>query len=121
MPRAAAPRPLTLDDLDRAELLALVRRLHVWGVRPRDLWRVRWDVLSARAEAADAAALAKWEAFSELRGVAGRAAVDRRSAAFLIAQRASEKGWEAYQTARRLADRAHAAADRAYAALDATG
>lgn len=113
MPRrspGSPPPTLTLDDLDRDELRALVARL-AFRVSARDLWRVRWDVLSARASAADQVKLKAVREWEE----AGAAPPSPCKSAL------RERLWKAYEAASRASDRAHAAADRAYAALDRTG
>ena len=123
MPRAAStggPPPLTLADLTREELVALVSRLRFTPIPPRDLWRVRWDALSARAAAADRSALAASKAWEAALAVT-RSTPRSDALAFARAQIESDRLWKAYRATRRASDRAHAAADRAYTALDASG
>ena len=56
---------LKLEDLDRDELLFLIRHRMPFRVSDRDLWRARWEILTERATVAmkaDHAAASAWSA-----------------------------------------------------------
>lgn len=104
---AVTPRPLTLDDLTRDELLEYIRRAMPFH-RQRDLWRARWEVAGQKSGEADQrmveAAKRRCEASDAYAAAAG--ASPRK----LITLR------KAYERARNECDAAFAAQERAWAA-----
>jgi hypothetical protein len=113
----AAPPPIALEDLDRDELLQLIKARLSFNLRPAELWRARWDVLARRALDAREREL---EAFSAY--VAAFAPMDPASVAQSFADPVAVR--EAKRVERERADRAakslEAARDRAWDALQAS-
>lgn len=113
---AVTPTPIKLEDLTRDELLQLVLQVAPF-LRPRDLWRARWEVACAKSDAASqasveaskhrAAAAKAWEAAR-----AGTRACARAEAAYFKAR-------AEYVAAQQKADRTYAAQERLWRAYDA--
>lgn len=109
---------LTLQDLDRDELLLLVSRCGL--LRPRDLWGVRWRVLADRASAAGKAMLSASALYDDAAAaVTALSGKPGRSVALSAARQRREAAWTAYRAASAKSDRAEKAADRAWKALSA--
>lgn len=111
-----APPTLRLEDLDRDELLELVRDrgLHI---RPYDLLRARWKISNVRHRAAMDVAAAAWNAWSETvqaRLTPGIPSVEYRrlNAETAIRERARD-------LADRVESKAKAKSDEAWALLEA--
>lgn len=67
-------KPITLEDLDRDELLQLLRGRLCFGIRERDIVWAQWEVACARAAAARDEALAMYEEVRPLRAAQVEAA-----------------------------------------------
>lgn len=113
---AVTPTPIKLEDLTRDELLEVFARAMPF-VRQRDLYRARWEVACRRSDAAGKASI---EA-SERSAAAAKAwdAARPGTAGYSRAQKAYFAARAASLAATQKADRAHAAQERAYRALDA--
>jgi len=112
-------RPVTLDDLDRDELLHLVRHIGLW--RPADLvmaqrdaardrWRVAWDEYMRLGDAAHEAAMASVAATKALVDACRDPAGDMKAVCRL--RRAAVAASAAAGQARDREDRAKAKAER---------
>ncbi|MBP2494626.1 hypothetical protein ABID82_005249 [Methylobacterium sp. PvP062] len=112
-----APPPIAIEDLDREELLQLIKVRLPFNLRPAELWRARWDVLARRALEAREREL---EAFSAY--VAAFAPIDPSSVAqsFVDPIAVRERKREERERADRAAKRLEAARDRAWDALQAS-
>lgn len=93
-------KPTTLEDLDRDELLQLLRRRHFW-IRERDMVWAQWEVACARASALRDQALAMYDEIKQLRTV-------QQDAAQALSQASTEdsKRWLRLSAAFRRADAA---------------
>jgi hypothetical protein len=114
----AAPPPIAVDDLDREELLQLLSgRFVLFTVA--DLWRARWDVLSRRAASARTEACAALERYLDCapKRSAGERPTHRQLIRELKAEEAAKTAWN---KAKVRAERAEAAEDRAWKALEAS-
>ncbi len=114
---AVAPTLIKLEDLTRDELLEVLARA-VPFVRQRDLYRARWDVACRKSDAAGAAAIAASER-SAAASAAWAKITNGATVAGARARKAYFKAREESEAASRAADRAYAAQERAYRALDA--
>jgi len=113
----AAPPPIALDDLDREELLQLVRAKLSYGLRPADLWRVRWDVLARKALDARQREL---EAFTAYVAACAPVEISSLSSTFVDPYAIREARRVEQERADRVAKRIESARDRAWAALEAS-
>lgn len=108
---------LKLEDLSKAELVELFRRV-VFGVRQSDLLRVRWDTLTDASHAAGTRACELGAIAAEKAGAFAKTKDARQlpiaRAEYLAASDASMKAQAAW-------DRACAKADEAHAALEQAG
>lgn len=110
------PTPIKLDDLNRDELLELISRVYLF-VRPRDLLSARWEVACRKSDAAGAASIVASD-----RSAAAAAAWNKAAPGTPAYRRSQEAYFKARAesvAASRAADRAYAAQERAYRALDA--
>lgn len=112
----AAPPPIALDDLDHEELLHLARSKLSYGLRPADLWRVRWDVLARKALDARQRELEAFTAY-----VAAFAPIEPSALAQTFVDPFAVREAKRVERDRldRAASRLEAARDRAWAALEA--
>jgi hypothetical protein len=114
---AVTPTPIKLEDLTRDELLEVLARAMPF-VRQRDLYRARWEVACRKSDAAGAAAIAASEK-SAAASAAWAKVKNGNTVAGRRAQNAYFRAREECVTASRAADRAYAAQERAYRALEA--
>lgn len=114
---SAQPPPIALDDLDRAELLRLLSGRFM-AFTASDMWRVRWEVLSERA--AEARAKASDALGAYLGAMPEALSPSTRTSRQAIRElREQETRRSAYQRAKAKANRAEAAEERAWRALEA--
>lgn len=113
----AAPPPLTVQDLDREELLVLFAECLMFPLPQSKLWGARWSVLSRRALAAREREL---EAFSAYVAACRPLAADLGSRALSARLKDREAKRVAQEMADRAAKRVEAARDRAWKALEAS-
>ncbi|MCJ2143661.1 hypothetical protein [Methylobacterium sp. E-066] len=114
---AAAPPPIALDDLDREELLQLLKEQLSFGLRAADLWGARWAVLSRRALDAREREL---EAFTDYVAACAPIELSSLSSTFVDPFAVREAKRVDQQRLDRAAKRIEAARDRAWAALQAS-
>lgn len=114
---AVSPTPIKIEDLTRDELLEVLARAMPF-VRQRDLYRARWEVACRKSDAAGAAAIAASER-SAAASAAWAKIPNGGTAAGSRARKAYFEAREEADAASRAANRAYAAQERAYRALDA--
>ncbi|WP_267422760.1 hypothetical protein [Methylobacterium sp. GC_Met_2] len=114
----AAPPPIALDDLDREELLHLPSDRFI-RFTATDLWSARWDVLGKRATLARAEASAARERYFDAapKPAAGKPQTRRQLIKELQVEEDAKAAW---LKAKAWAERAEAAEDRAWKALQTT-
>ena len=117
MSTAPAVPPLTLQDLDREELLILFAERLMFPLPQSELWGARWTVLSRRAAEARDRANAAFQAFRAASEPLPAKAGIRKHLAWRKAQGEARL---AQERADRAARRADAAQDRAWKALEAS-